>query len=170
MQEYFMKSERIGFGIWTESDFENAKKLWLNPNVSKFITASGVFSEGDVKQRLATEIENYKQYQVQYWPIYLLDTDEFIGCCGLRPFDLEANVYEFGVHIIDDFWKKGYANEAGQKVISYAFEVMKVSNLFAGHNPKNGVSKKMLEKLGFKYYQDEFYEPTGLYHPSYLYK
>jgi len=40
-------------------------------------------------------------------------------------------------------------------------------SLFAGHNPNNTASQKVLSKLGFKYIGDEFYKPTGLYHPSY---
>ena len=47
---------------------------------------------------------------------------------------------------------------------------MKVDNLFAGHNPKNSASKKLLTKIGFKFIRDEYYAPTGLMHPSYLYK
>ncbi len=44
---------------------------------------------------------------------------------------------------------------------------MKADALFAGHNPHNTESAKVLRKLGFHYIGDEFYEPTGLYHPSY---
>lgn len=170
MRKYFMTTDRLGFGIWQEDDLENAKKLWLNPEVTKYISATGKFSLEDVKKRLAQEVSNQEHYQVQYWPVFLLENDEFIGCCGLRPYDLENNIYEFGVHIINDYWHKGYATEAGLKVINYAFEQLGVADLFAGHNPKNTVSRKMLEKLGFKYERDEFYEPTGLNHPSYLYK
>ncbi|MDH6603408.1 ribosomal-protein-alanine N-acetyltransferase [Bacilli bacterium PM5-9] len=170
MRNYFLKTERIGFGIWLDSDIDNAKKLWLNPNVTRYISANGKFSEEDVNKRLSLEISNQEKYQVQYWPIFLLETNEFIGCCGLRPYDLDNGIYEFGVHIIDQFWNSGYASETGLKVIDYAFNNLKAKNLFAGHNPKNNVSKKMLEKLGFKYFKDEYYEPTGLNHPSYLLK
>lgn len=45
--------------------------------------------------------------------------------------------------------------------------MLKVEKLFAGRNPQNTASKKKLNKLGFHYIGDEFYEPTGLYHPSY---
>lgn len=52
--------------------------------------------------------------------------------------------------------------------MEYAFKVLKADALFAGHNPKNIASAALLKKLGFKYIYDEFYPPTGLYHPSYL--
>ena len=170
MKDYFMMSKRLGFSIWEADDLEYAKKLWLNPNVTKYISATGKFSLDVIEKRLTTEVVNQEKYQVQYWPIFLLETNELVGCCGIRPYDLDKNIYEFGVHIIDDFWHQGLATEAGTKVIDYAFNQLKVNDLFAGHNPLNSASKKMLEKLGFKYSHDEFYEPTGLNHPSYFYK
>lgn len=50
----------------------------------------------------------------------------------------------------------------------YAFENLQAKAIFVGHNPNNKASKKLIKKLGFTYTHDEFYEPTGLYHPSYL--
>lgn len=45
---------------------------------------------------------------------------------------------------------------------------MRVTALFAGHNPKNILSARLLKKLGFTYTHNEYYPPTELYHPSYL--
>lgn len=102
---------------------------------------------------------------IKNWPIFELTSSELIGCCGLRPY--ANNEYEIGFHLRPKFWGKGYATEAANAVINYAFEVMGAESLYAGHNPNNTVSKKLLRKLGFSYMGDEFYEPTGLYHPSY---
>lgn len=111
-----------------------------------------------------------KEFQVQYWPLFDLKSEEFIGCCGLRPYDSEKNIYEIGIHIKSDYWGHGYASEAATAVILYAFDQLKADNLFAGHNPQNIASKNLLKKLGFIYSHNEFYEPTGLNHPSYFYK
>ena len=72
-----------------------------------------------------------------------------------------------GFHLCPEFWGKGYATEAANAVIDYAFGQLHAEGLFAGHNPKNTVSGKILTKLGFEYIGDEFYAPTRLYHPSY---
>jgi RimJ/RimL family protein N-acetyltransferase len=53
-------------------------------------------------------------------------------------------------------------------VIEYAFNILGVKALFAGHSPANEASRRLLEKLGFRYTHDEYYPPTGLNHPSYL--
>ena len=139
--------------------------LWGDPEVTKFICASGRFTAEDIAARLEKEIGNGAAYGVQYWPIFALASDELIGCCGLRPY--KEGIYEIGFHLRPGFWRQGYAVEAAQAVIHHAFSVLKAEGLFAGHNPHNTASAGVLSKLGFKYTGDEFYAPTGLYHPSY---
>ena len=43
MREYFLKSERLGFSVWTEDDLDLARSLWGSPDVTKFICATGGF-------------------------------------------------------------------------------------------------------------------------------
>ena len=105
---------------------------------------------------------------MQYWPIFLLSTGEHIGCCGLRPYDLTKHIYEIGFHIRSQQWGRGFASEAARRVMAFAFEDLNAKGLFAGHNPRNKASRKLLGKLGFRYTHDEYYAPTGLNHPSYL--
>lgn len=164
-RNYFLETERVGFSVWKQEDIELAKLLWGNPEVTRYICASGCFSEDDIVNRLNKEIVKEKEHKVQYWPIFELISDKLIGCCGLRLY--AENEYEIGFHLQPEFWGKGYASEAANAVIDYSFTNLKAKKLFAGHNPNNIVSKKVLNKLGFVYVRDEFYEPTGLYHPSY---
>ena len=160
-----MKTERIGFSKWSCDDMELAQLLWGNPEVTQFICATGVFSPEDISARLKKEIENNTQFSIQYWPIFELETNELIGCCGLRPYS--DGIYEIGFHLRPKFWRKGFAVEAASAAIDYAFNELHAEGLFAGHNPKNIASAKVLAKLNFKNIRDEFYAPTGLYHPSY---
>jgi len=164
-REFFLKTHRIGFSKWSPEDGALATLLWGNPEVTRFICATGVFSPEDIAARLEKEIENEENFGVQYWPIFDLKSGELIGCCGLRPYN--ETLYEIGFHLRPDFWRQGYAVEAANAAIDYAFKELHTDGLFAGHNPKNIASKHVLGKLGFQYIRDEFYAPTGLYHPSY---
>lgn len=170
MRSFFLKTHRLIFSTWEEADLPLAKSLWGNPKVTEFISATGIFTQEEIKKRLQTEISNQKNFNVQYWPMFLNENKAFIGCCGLRPYSKEEKVYEIGFHLLPEFWGKGYATEGATAVIDYAYSVVKVSGLFAGHNPKNKNSAHTLKKLGFVYTHDEFYPPTGLMHPSYLHK
>ncbi len=164
-RSYFLKSEHIGFSKWTPQDVALAKLLWGDPQVTRYICSTGIFSPEDILNRLHIEIENDQKYQVQYWPIFELASGELIGCCGLRP--KEQQCYEIGFHLRPKFWGWGYATESANTVIDYAFEHLNAFSIFAGHNPQNIASQKRLLYLGFTYIGDEYYAPTGLYHPSY---
>lgn len=163
---YFLQGERLGFRTWSESDIELALNLWGDPEVTKLI--DGPFSREQVQDRLSREMATMGSHGIQYWPIFLLATGELAGCCGLRPYKAEEGICEVGVHLRKAFWGQGYAPEATQAAIAYAFRTLGMNALFAGHNPGNAASRRVLEKLGFRYTHDEHYPPTGLNHPSYL--
>lgn len=168
--DYFLQTNRLLFSTWKQSDLHFAQLLWGEAEVTKFISKNGVFSNKQIEDRLKLEIDNQKQFSVQYWPIFQKETFELIGCCGLRPYQIDKKIYEIGVHLRSKFWGQGFAFEAVSEVMKYAKTTLNASALFAGHNPNNINSKKVLQKLGFTYLKDEFYEPTGLFHPSYEYK
>ena len=168
MRAYFLTTKRTGFSHWQESDMPLAYSLWGEPEVTRYICASGMFTDTEIEKRLRLEIENYYNYGIQYFPFFQLESEQLIGCCGLRPYGVCDNAYELGFHLRKDFWRQGYGLEAASAMIDYAFSTANAIELHAGHNPKNTASRSLLLKLGFQYVKDEFYAPTGLYHPSYI--
>ena len=167
-REFFMTTERLGFSVWTAEDEPLAFRLWGDPQVTRYICASGIFTPEEIRGRLQTEIRNRELCGVQYWPIFDRQSGELAGCCGLRPHGEHS--FELGFHLRPEYWGRGLAAEAAEAVIRMAFADLDAAELFAGHNPKNVNSAKVLKKLGFVYTGDEFYPPTGLYHPSYILK
>lgn len=167
MINYFLQTERLGISLWKEDFLSYALDLWGDIHVSELITSQGVFSREEIIVRLETEILNKQLYNIQYYPIFLSTKDIFIGCCGLRPYNLEECIFEFGFYLKPDYWGKGYANEAAKKIISYTINTINITNIYAGHHPANMASRKALERLGFNYFKDEYYAPTKLYHPLY---
>ncbi|HZI84672.1 MAG TPA: GNAT family N-acetyltransferase [Casimicrobiaceae bacterium] len=166
MSDYFLRSSRLGFRCWRETDLPLAVALWGDPAVTRYV-ASRAFTAREVQLRLEREIAAQRAHAIQYWPIFLLESDEHVGCCGLRLRESEPEVPELGVHVASRHWRKGYAFEAASRVIDYAFSVLGSPALFAGHNPANDASRALLARLGFVHTHDELYPPTGLQHPSY---
>ena len=170
MREYFLKTKRLGFSHWEKENLETAYSLWGDKKVTKYLSAAGIFTREETLERLNLEIENEKLYGIQYWPVFELKTGEFTGCCGLRPYKNSEKIFEIGFHLKPEYWGMGYGKEAAENMIKYAFEKLGAEKIFAGHNPANAASAKLLTKLGFTYTGDEYYKPTGLYHPSYIYE
>ena len=165
---YFLCGVRVGFRLWTPNDFPHALSLWGDPEVTRFIHARGPLNGDQVRERLLKEIATQEAYGVQYWMVFLLDTGDFLGCGGLRPYKLGEGVYEMGAHLRTRYWGQGFATEVAEAVMAHAFGRLGVASLFAGHHPNNQASRGLLQKLGFRYTHDEYYAPTGLRHPSYL--
>lgn len=94
--------------------------------------------------------------------ICLKETGEIIGSIGLhfgRHTDLtnKDDECELGYWIGKPFWGKGYASEASEEMIRYAFEELGVSTIWCGYFEGNEKSKRIQEKHGFifRYSQNE---------------
>jgi RimJ/RimL family protein N-acetyltransferase len=166
MGYFFLKTPRLGFRQWSIADLPLALALWGDPEVTHFI--GGPFSPEQIQERLNTELDLSSKHNVQYWPVFLLEEGEHVGCAGLRPYRLEDRIFELGVHLRRPHWGHGLAEEAARAVIKFAFENAGAKALFAGHHPANSASQHLILKLSFRPTHEEFYPPTGLHHPSYL--
>ena len=165
---YFLRSQRLGFRTWRSGDLDLAMGLWGDPLVTEHIDVRERLTREQVRERLEEELRNLGSCGLQYWPIFLLDTDEHVGCCGLRPRDPERRIYELGFHVRAAHWRRGYAREAAEAAIEHAFGRQRLAALIAGHGPANVAARLLLLDLGFRYTHDEFYPPAQTDHPTYL--
>ena len=61
---------------------------------------------------------------------------------------------ELGYWIGEEHWGKGLVVEACEALIKHAFEDLNINKIHASCRYDNHQSKRVLEKLGFKYYCD----------------
>lgn len=64
-REFFLTTDRIGFSMWQPDDMDLAETLWGNPDVTKFICASGIFSKEDIANRLAQEVARQEEHSMR---------------------------------------------------------------------------------------------------------
>ena len=93
--------------------------------------------------------------------IVLKENQKVIGSIGIKECrqDLDKNLEnllgrELGYVLSKDYWNKGIMTEAVSKVIEYCFKILKLNYLIATCFNYNIASKRVLEKLNFKYYKD----------------
>ena len=93
--------------------------------------------------------------------IVLKENQKTIGSIGIEECrqDLDKNLEnllgrELGYVLSKDYWNKGIMTEAVSKVIEYCFKILKLNYLVAPYFNYNIESKKVLEKLNFKFYKD----------------
>ena len=59
-EQYFLKTNRLGFRKWLEDDLSNAIGLWGDYEVTRYFDARGQLSHDEVQERLAREIMDQK--------------------------------------------------------------------------------------------------------------
>ncbi|WP_339033347.1 GNAT family N-acetyltransferase [Spiroplasma endosymbiont of Cantharis rufa] len=80
--------------------------------------------------------------------IVLKENNKMIGTIEFRINGNEAN---FGWIINKDYWSKGFCTEAAKELIKIYNEKYNISLFSALVMPENLASKRVLDKLGFKY-------------------
>ena len=84
---------------------------------------------------------------------------QIIGCVGLLVYS-DGNHYwgennaELGYWIAEEFWGNNYACEASEKLLIHGFKDLKLNKIFASFRKNNLQSKRVLEKLNFKYFDE----------------
>ena len=61
MKEIFMKTENFGFSVWEKEDFEKMLSLYSEKEISRYITAGGVFSKEQIEEVIYTLLDKWKQ-------------------------------------------------------------------------------------------------------------
>lgn len=191
-QGYWHRTARLGFARWGAGDFAQAWRLWGDPKVTALV--GGPFTEAQVLARFEKQLANERAHGLQYWPLHLLSSGEFIGACGLKPYVPAARIkplgdddaappvqpdsalalrlaetsLEHGFYLLPQHHGQGYGYEAARAVLAHAFDTLGARSVFAGHHPDNHISGALLRKLGFTLLFGEFYEFTQRWHPGYL--
>ena len=84
-----------------------------------------------------------------YWAITLNDTKKLVGTVCLFSFSDENDKCEIGYELLPNFQGQGIMKEAVEKVIEYAFNIIKVQRIEAFFHRDNQPSIKLLEKCSF---------------------
>ena len=147
-----LKSENLILRPWEESDAECLYHFARNPNVGPIAGWPPHESIEDSLNIIKTIFSKRETYAI-------VKDDIPIGCVGLL-FHPDTNHWwgdgasELGYWIGEEYWGNGYAAEASKALIRHAFDDLEVSIIYATYKVGNNQSKRVLEKLGFKYYSE----------------
>lgn len=75
------------------------------------------------------------------------ETDRLVGACGLHTNGHGQAMLGYCLH--RDVWGLGYGTEAATAQLRFAFEQLGLHRVWAGTDPENLPSARILEKLGF---------------------
>lgn len=143
-----LETERLILRPWKEADAEECYKYAKDPRVGP---AAGWPAH--------TSVENSRQIiqdvlmAPETYAIVLKKRGLPVGSIGLHHNDLaeKDDEAELGYWIGVPFWGRGIIPEAAREVLRHAFEDLGLARVWCGYYDGNDRSKRIQEKLGFKY-------------------
>lgn len=144
-----IRTERLILREWTEND---AKDLYRYASSAKVGPMAGWKPHEDIEE--SREIIQLFMRENNVWAIEEKQSGRVIGSIGLHNSSPKGDVKydrELGYVLSEDKWGQGLIPEAARAIITHAFETMKIARLAVSHFPLNIQSKRVIEKLGFRY-------------------
>ena len=119
------------------------------PELTRFMSWAGESTPITTAEHMRMAEAEWKDWTGWDWVIFL--GDEVAGSVGLNRYDSMWKTCNLGYWIRSDLAGRGFATEAGDAVIRFAFDTLGLHRLelvAAVHNP---ASNRVAEKLGFQF-------------------
>ena len=116
----------------------------------------GVRPREAVAAGMARNAEGFVRTETGFWTIWLRESGERAGKCGLGTIDGECappelqGQTEIGWSLAEPFWGRGLAAEAAGAVLRYGFETLGHDVIFSQTSDSNRASTRLMERLGFE--------------------
>jgi RimJ/RimL family protein N-acetyltransferase len=146
-QGVILETSRLLLREFIPQDSDALAAVLSDPVAMQYYPAP--FDRKGVEEWIERNRERYQQEGYGLWAMLLRETNEVIGDCGcfLRDVDGTDDI-EIGYHVRRDLWGRGYATEAAQACMHYAFTKLGVDRVISLIRPENVQSARVAEKNG----------------------
>jgi len=139
---------------------EDLWRLFIDPAVAEWY---GVWTLEKAQRAAANMAKAWEKDGVHKWMAYLRSTGALVGRGGLSRIRLLGQErLEIGWALLYPFWGQGYATEIGRAGLAFAFEELGADEVISFTETRNGRSRAVMERLGFRYSQDFIDEADGV--------
>jgi RimJ/RimL family protein N-acetyltransferase len=155
-----LKTERLLLRQWRSEDMPGFAELNADPEVMEFypqLLSPQTSNAGAEKFKSLISKNGWG-----FWAVESTPERSFIGLVGLhRPtYDLPFGpCVEIGWRLARAYWGKGYATEAARVCLEFAFDSLKLSEVYAFTSVPNMKSRAVMERLDMVNMQANFDHP-----------
>lgn len=146
-----LETERLLLRLFTEADAEQVQFLCDNINIYKStLNLPFPYSLQCALSWIANHEQNYTEDKLYEFAITDKKNGELYGAIALSNQRLHRNG-EIAYWIGEPFWGNGYATEAAQAMLDFAFEEKNYHRVYARYFKSNPASGKIMKKCGMVY-------------------
>jgi ribosomal-protein-alanine N-acetyltransferase len=134
-------------------DLDTLCALHRDPAV--MATLGGVRSDERTRAYLAENLAHWDRHGYGLWVFRERTTGAFVGRGGLRHVTLEGTPeIEVTYALAQASWGKGYATEIAEASLDLGVRELGLKDIVAFAEPDNHASRRVMEKIGFRYERD----------------
>ena len=147
-----LNAARLRLQLVTLNDLDAIYKMQCNEQVAKYNTIGIPDDIEFTKTLIVNAISDVATYGKTnfWWAIFLIENNQFIGEAGLNLSITKYKSGEIFYSLIPQYWENGYATEAVEAILAYAFVDLSLHRISAGVATENVRSIKLLEKVGMR--------------------
>ncbi len=158
-----LETERLIMRDWEPRDRDAYAAIVMDPHVRRFYFDTP--SRDDVEAMLDRFIEFTKRDGFGLLAVERKSDGALLGDVGIIPVGMPVRgnpPVEIGWLLGQQYWGQGYAPEAAQAWIDYAFDVLKFDEVVAWTTETNLPSQRVMQKLGMRTSpEDNFIHPKS---------
>ena len=136
----------------TLDDLDRLATLYRDPDVRRYFP-EGILTYEETREELEHVIDVlYREYGYGLWATIYRESGEFIGRCGLLPWEIDGRFEVEVAYLLDkNYWGQGLATEAAQAIRDHAFGVLNVRRLICLTDRDNLASQNVAAKIGMTF-------------------
>ena len=143
-------TNRLILRLFQKSDAAAVARLCNNYNIYRnTLYLPFPYEETDALGWMGHHLENFNANRSYEFAIADKNTGELYGAIGLSN-NVLFQQGELAYWIGEEFWGNGYATEAAQAIVDFAFRKKNYHKVFARYFGSNPASGKVMEKIGMK--------------------
>lgn len=162
--EIFTETERLVLREILPTDRFGLFAIDSDPDVNTYLGNKPVERIEQTDDIIVFIRKQYVDNGIGRWAVIEKNTNTFIGWCGLKYIkeltNNHNNYYDLGYRLNKNYWGKGFATEAAKATLDYAFNIMKLKDVYAIADSQNVASKNIIQKVGLKYVNTFKYDNT----------
>jgi len=149
---FLLETERLLIRNWRDEDRNLFREINRDPKVMEFFPWRRTYEEADAMlERLRTMIE---ETGLGFYALEEKESGEPVGFCGIGPASISPvmpeETIEIGWRLATRYWGKGYATEAAQAVLKYAFEDRRLDAVLSFAVAENTRSTAVMRRIGLR--------------------
>jgi [ribosomal protein S5]-alanine N-acetyltransferase len=146
-----LETPRLVLRAFRHADAADLFAVFSDPEVFRYIPVGDWKHVDEAHQRIARDVEKMAAGDYIRLAVERREDSRVLGEVLLFNFAKESRRAELGYALARAAWGFGYASEALEPLVEYAFEHLDLNRIEAVINPVNTASARVLQRQGFQH-------------------